>query len=158
MILLKNTNTKSILSTLLYITGIILFITLVGEIVRHIYLIVCNFTFESVVNLITTSIYLYGYFTITRYLIAIVESTYSTPFIENNVNKLRKMGYYLIINTILEGISDFCKKGVSILIGTSNGSIKLSTVMGIILALMCFVIAEVFEKAIKMKEENDLTI
>lgn len=68
------------------------------------------------------------------------------------------MGYYLIINVILEGISDFYKKGVSILIGTSNGSIKLSTVMGIILALMCFVIAEVFEKAIKMKEENDLTI
>ncbi|WP_163249384.1 DUF2975 domain-containing protein [Clostridium niameyense] len=155
---MKNTNTKSILSTLLYITGIILFITLVGEIGRHIYLIVCNFTFESVVNLITTSIYLYGYFTITRYLIAIVESTYSTPFIENNVSRLRKMGYYLIINVILEGISDFYKKGVSILIGTSNGSIKLSTVMGIILALMCFVIAEVFEKAIKMKEENDLTI
>jgi hypothetical protein len=44
------------------------------------------------------------------------------------------------------------------IIGIHKWGITPSTIVYIILALLPFVIAEVFDKAIKIKEENDLTI
>ncbi|HBL4808919.1 TPA: DUF2975 domain-containing protein, partial [Clostridioides difficile] len=42
--------------------------------------------------------------------------------------------------------------------GTDSGGISPLMVISFIFALMCFVIAETFDKAIKIKEDNDLTI
>lgn len=105
-------------------------------------------------------VYLVGYLVVIIMLIKIINSTNSSPFIISNVKRFRVMGVFLTINTIYE-----CVRGYSVnenamikIMGTANGAISPIMVIGVISALMCFVMAEVFKKAIEIKSDNDLTI
>ncbi len=44
------------------------------------------------------------------------------------------------------------------LIGSDNGAVTPIMVALFVTSLMCFVMSEVFDKAIKIKNDNDLTI
>ena len=48
-------------------------------------------------------------------------------------------------------------KSVTI-IGSDSGGITPPMIISLVSALMCFVMGEVFDKAIKIKNESDLTI
>lgn len=105
-------------------------------------------------------LYLVGYLVIIVMLIQIINSTNGSPFVINNVKRFRVMGVFLTINTIYECIKGYSANGNSmiIIIGTGNGAISPIMVIGVISALMCFVMAEVFKKAVEIKNDNDLTI
>ncbi|MDR3595689.1 DUF2975 domain-containing protein [Clostridium sp.] len=98
------------------------------------------------------------YFLIIYDLRKIVYSTKSTPFCFDNVKRFRRIGYYMVFMAILDGIINWKTKSNFILFGSESGSLKGSFVMYIILACIALVLAEIFEKAVEIKDENDLTI
>lgn len=98
------------------------------------------------------------YFFITYDLRKIVYSTNLTPFCFDNVRRFKTIGYGMFMIGILDGIINFKRKSGLELLATSYGSLKGSFIMYIILALMAFVLAEIFKNAVKIKEENDFTI
>lgn len=114
----------------------------------------------SVLNVGAQLVYLVNYLLVVKMLIGIIKSTWETPFIVKNVKRFKVMAWCLTINVAFECFMGYgASKYASIQI-FSNGKGALSPIMiiGIIAALMCFVMAEVFDKAIKIKEDNDLTI
>lgn len=94
----------------------------------------------------------------------IVASNYDSPFIEDNVKGFNRIGVCLFVKAILDYVVDFINGDIKTLIIGTNffeyGDIGItpSLLFNIILALVPFVIAGVLDKAIKIKEENDLTI
>ncbi|WP_250676054.1 DUF2975 domain-containing protein [Paraclostridium ghonii] len=120
--------------------------------------IILNFNFNRISSLIASLVYLYNYVLVSLCLIGIIESTDYTPFIFDNVKRFKKMGYCLFVNAIIECILGYNDPKHMHLIGVGNGGITFPMIICIISALMCFVIGEVFDKAIKIKEENDLTV
>ncbi len=119
-----------------------------------------NIEVMSVLNIVAQLVYLVNYLLVVKMLIGIIKSTWETPFIVKNVKRFKVMAWCLTINVAFECFMGYgASKYASIQI-FSNGKGALSPIMiiGIIAALMCFVMAEVFDKAIKIKEDNDLTI
>lgn len=119
-----------------------------------------NIEVMSVLNVVAQLVYLVNYLLVVKMLIGIIKSTWETPFIVKNVKRFKVMAWCLTINVAFECFMGYgASKYASIQI-FSNGKGALSPIMiiGIIAALMCFVMAEVFDKAIKIKEDNDLTI
>ncbi|MDY6603375.1 DUF2975 domain-containing protein, partial [Clostridioides difficile] len=93
------------------------------------------------------------------FLIFIINSTKYSPFVLENVKRFKVMGCCLLINTIIECVIGYNSNTSLIMIfGDNSGGISPLMVISFIFALMCFVIAETFDKAIKIKEDNDLTI
>lgn len=152
---------KELLSTLLYIFLVLTGFSLVYYFGMGIFFILTDFSFVKVINFFTNGIYNINYCLIVICLIGIIDSTYGTPFIKENVSKFRIMGYCLLINSIFEaiiGYSSGTNRGFVQLIGSDHGAITPIMVALFITSLMCFVISEVFNKAIKIKNDNDLTI
>lgn len=131
---------------------------IIGSVVFGIYKIISDFQVKSFIYSAFLIVSMYIGFIITKCLTEIVETTYYSPFVRENVTRLKKMGYYLIVDIIFEWIIRF----IQYIIGPLTDSEYLfkgnPTSTYFILALLCFVVAEVFNKAIKIKEENDWTI
>lgn len=158
---MKAKKSKEILSTLLYILLALTGISVICMFIMGISILFKDFHISNVINLFTTTIYALNYFLVIMYLISIIESTYDTPFIISNVSKLKIMGYCLLINSIFEciiGYTSGSNNGFVQVIGSDNGAITPIMITLFITSLMCFVIAEVFDRAIEIKEDNDLTI
>lgn len=105
-------------------------------------------------------LYFIGYLVVIIMLIQIIDSTNNSPFIYKNVKRFRVMGVFLTINAVYEcirGYADNKFAGIQIF-STGNGAISPLMMIGLISALMCFVMAEVFKKAVEIKNDNDLTI
>ncbi|MCC0638696.1 MULTISPECIES: DUF2975 domain-containing protein [unclassified Clostridioides] len=118
-----------------------------------------NFSFEKLIITIVRIVYFSDYYIVILFLTFIINSTKYSPFILENVKRFKIMGYCLLINTIIECINGYSVNAGPIKIfGTDNGGISPLMVISFIFSLMCFVIAETFNKAIKIKEDNDLTI
>ncbi|SFD28355.1 DUF2975 domain-containing protein [Clostridium uliginosum] len=98
------------------------------------------------------------YFLIIYTLRKIVYSTDSTPFCFDNVKRFRRIGYYMLVMAIVDGIINWKMKSNFEVFGTNSGSLKLSFIMYIILACIALVLSEIFEKAVEIKDENDLTV
>lgn len=98
------------------------------------------------------------YFLIIYNLRKIVYSTSSTPFCSDNVKRFKRIGYYMFFVAVFDGIINFKRESNFILIGTQHGSLKGSFLMYLILACIAFVLSEIFEKAVEIKNENDLTV
>lgn len=105
-------------------------------------------------------LYFIGYLVVIIMLIQIINSTDNSPFIYKNVKRFRVMGVFLTINVVYECIRGYAGNKFSGIQILSNGRGALSPLMmvGLISALMCFVMAEVFKKAVEIKNDNDLTI
>lgn len=112
------------------------------------------------VNILFEFIYLFNYFNVSRYLLYIIKSCEETPFTKENVRSFNIMGVCLFINSIFECIMGYhAGQNNSIQVfGSQSGAITPGMVICIVASLMCFVIGEAFDKAVKIKEENDLTI
>ncbi|GAA0748184.1 DUF2975 domain-containing protein [Clostridium oceanicum] len=148
---------KSILLEILYIILIFSFMGIIGSVVFAIYKIISDFQVKSFIYSGFVVVSMYIWFMIIKYLTEIVETTYYSPFVRENVTRLKKMGYYLIANVIFEWITRL----IQYIIGPLTDGYTFEgnpTFTYFILALLCFVVAEVFNKAIKIKEENDWTI
>ncbi|PBI39679.1 DUF2975 domain-containing protein [Clostridioides difficile] len=118
-----------------------------------------DFSSDKVIALIARILYFSDYFIVILFLIFIINSTKYSPFVLENVKRFKVMGCCLLINTIIECINGYNLNTNNIRIfGTDSGGISPIMVISFIFALMCFVIAETFDKAIKIKEDNDLTI
>ncbi|MEG2016950.1 MAG: DUF2975 domain-containing protein [Clostridium sp.] len=105
-------------------------------------------------------VYYLNYLLVVKMLIGIIKSTWETPFIIKNVKRFKVMACCLTVNVIFECIIGYGANKYSNIQLFSNGKGAISPMMaiGIIAALMCFVMAEVFKKAVEIKNDNDLTI
>ncbi|WP_027702690.1 DUF2975 domain-containing protein [Metaclostridioides mangenotii] len=149
---------RNMLSAILHFSLVltpILGIVLLGMELNKI--VLSGFTLSKVILFILFVVYIIGFFVIILNLNLIVKSIENTPFIKENVNRFKIIGYFLSAHLGVEFIRP--REGhVMWIIGIHKWGITPSTIVYIILALLPFVIAEVFDKAIKIKDENDLTI
>jgi hypothetical protein len=157
---MNNNNSKSLLTVILYVSLTFLLIFFVSLLIKGAYMILFEFDLTTFfTSAILPSIYFFNYFAVVWYLKKIVDSTYDSPFIVGNVLRLKKMGYFLLVNTVFEffiGLQDMSEIKMVGIGGLK--SVKPVLVMCLIATLICFVLADVFNKAIKIKEDNDLTI
>ena len=98
------------------------------------------------------------YFLVVYNLRKIVYSTNSTPFSFDNVKRFKRIGYYMIFMAVIDGILNWKIESNFNFIGTQSGSLKGSFIMYVILAFIALVLSEIFEKAVEIKKENDLTV
>jgi len=98
------------------------------------------------------------YFLVVYNLRKIVYSTNSTPFSFDNVKRFKRIGYYMIFMAVIDGILNWKIESNFNFIGTQSGSLKGSFIMYVILACIALVLSDVFEKAVEIKKENDLTV
>ncbi|KOR25365.1 DUF2975 domain-containing protein [Clostridium sp. L74] len=97
-------------------------------------------------------IYSIFYYLIASNIIFIINNSKKNPFTMNTVKKFDRTGIYLIIVSIMNFITNHS----NILRSDTN---KVSNVGFILLSgIICFVISNILYKAIKIKEDNDLTI
>ncbi|HBP64063.1 MAG TPA: hypothetical protein DD730_07295 [Desulfosporosinus sp.] len=82
----------------------------------------------------------------------------TTPFSLENVSGFRKMSMYITFAGGVDFINSVLNKNFNILRFDSAGPIRIDIISFLILAGTVLVIAEVLEKAIKIKDENDFTI
>ncbi|CEQ18111.1 DUF2975 domain-containing protein [Paraclostridium sordellii] len=157
---MKATFSKDILSFILYFLVLALGIGFVGFPIMTLQKF-NNFDLFSVFNAIINLVYILMYLTVVLCLIKIISSTLVSPFIKENVKRFKIMGCCLIVNTIFECIIGYNVAAISksvTIIGSDSGGITPPMIICLISALMCFVMGEVFDKAIKIKSESDLTI
>ena len=152
---------KSVLFVLLHLMLAMLGIVLLMIPVVFISSLVSNFSFLMLLNLFLNAMYICNYFIVIKKLLSIIKTTDTTPFTFNNVKNFKIMGYCLCINSIFEFIIGY--KGSQYIgniqiLATDIGAVTPTMIVCFISALMCFVIAEIFSKAIEIKEDNDLTI
>jgi len=158
MLFMKTYFFRNMLSTILHlflvfipIFGIILIIHELHEI------FVTGYNFKKIALLIIGIIYLVGCFLIVFNLIKIIFNIDEDPFVRDNVRRLKIIGYLLLANAVFELVQPLDHPSMRF-IATDNYGLTPEKLIYFIIASVCFVIAEVFDKAIKIKEENDLTI
>ncbi len=64
----------------------------------------------------------------------------------------------MMLLSIIDGIVNFKEKSNLQIMSIGYGSLKGSRIFYLILGLLSLVLAEIFKKAVKIKDENDLTI
>jgi hypothetical protein len=83
-----------------------------------------------------------------------------TPFTLDNVRGFRKISIYIIIIGVVHSINGILNNSLGLPFSFDNttGLMKADIVLYLILAGTIAVIAEVLEKAVHLKDENDLTV
>lgn len=102
-----------------------------------------------------------SYLIITILLLSILNSSRGSVFINKNVYRFRNIGYILFIIFIVGYILTLAEggpTGMRIIDLFPGVFLTFPMAIDLVVALMCFVIADIFRKAIKIKEDNDLTI
>lgn len=101
-----------------------------------------------------------SYFIIIKSLIEVLNSSEYSLFVKENVKRFKLIGYLLLLNSIIEFISTFGTTGEGMrFIDLGFGFyFTVPVFVYFITSLMSFVVADGFIKAIKIKEDNDLTI
>lgn len=127
--------------------GILLFMFMVGP-----------FVYKFSIQLIIYLLVCLTYFMIIYNLRKIVYSTDSTPFCADNVKRFKYIGYYMILISISDAIINFKVPSNFELFATQHGSLKGSFLIYLVITCIAFVLAEIFEKAVILKNEHDLTI
>ncbi|WP_297132367.1 DUF2975 domain-containing protein [Terrisporobacter sp.] len=160
--MLKNSmKTKNILTTSLIILFFLLGITLLLGIVMGIPYIVNNI--GNMTNIVAgVGLFILGsiYFIMIILILEIVSSSKVNIFVKANVKRFRQIGYLLLLNLIIDYISMLFNgvTGMRFLDVAPGVFITPSMSIYFISGLLCFVIADAFDQAIKIKEDNDLTI
>lgn len=81
------------------------------------------------------------------------------PFIESNIKRFNNIAYCIFSVGFLYIIATYPIPGSGAdLIATPYGSIKVSSFIFIVLGCIALLLAEIFSQAMKIKEENDMTI
>lgn len=160
--MMSNKLIKNLLSSILHILFFLLGLVIVtGGFKSFIYL--C-FSGEATLqgSIYGTLMFILGvsYFVIIKSLIEVLNSSEYSLFVKENVKRFRLIGYLLLLNSIIEFISTFgtTGKGMRFLDLGFGFYFTVPVFVYFITSLMSFVVADGFTKAIKIKEENDLTI
>lgn len=160
--MLKNaTKTKSVLST-----SLILIFFMLGLILLMAVIIGIPYIFNNIKD---TNKIVYGigafvigitYFMMIISLLDIVSSSKANIFIKSNVKQFKRIGYLLLVNlgidyvfSIIYGVS-----GMRFVDLAPGVFITPSMCIYFIVGLLCFVIADAFDEAIIIKEENEFTV
>ncbi|ENK1244619.1 DUF2975 domain-containing protein [Clostridium botulinum] len=114
--------------------------------------------YGNIIDILVAIIILAIYIIISWNLLKIISSIDSTPFTLKNVKSFKIIGYLMILLSIVDGIVNFKKKSNLQIMSIGYGSLKGSCIFYLILGLLALVLAEVFKKAVQIKDENDLTI
>ncbi|WP_434297967.1 DUF2975 domain-containing protein [Clostridium sporogenes] len=114
--------------------------------------------FHNISSILVSLLIIAVYLVIAWNLLKIVYSIESNPFTLKNVKSFKIIGYFMIFLSIIDGIVNLKKPSNFIIMGTENISIKPSCILYLVLGIMALVLAEIFKKAVKIKNENDLTI
>ena len=134
---------KVILNLTIFLCGFILLTVIFGSIL-----------FIKEISYIDSAIYILTYsvfFIIVYNLIKIVYSINSNPFTLENVKCFKIIGCLIIFLSFIDAIVNFKKPSDFLLWGSEN-------ISSLVLGFMALVLAEIFKKAVKIKDENDLTI
>ncbi|MGU9539461.1 DUF2975 domain-containing protein [Clostridium tepidum] len=111
-----------------------------------------NYKIPLLLLALISIVYSIFYYLIASNIIFIINNSKTNPFTMNTVKKFDKTGIYLIIVSIMNFITNHS----NILRSDTN---KVSNVGFILLSgIICFLISNILYKAIKIKEDNDLTI
>lgn len=144
---------------ILNITLVIFFMVLIGGILSTLFNteIVQN---EKIVSVIVKLLSGYIIFSILILLRKIISSVSNkNPFCKENINRFKKIGYYIIAMGVLYGITDFFNgQNDSGLITTPYGSIGSEIFIFILLGCLALLLSEIFYEAMEIKNENDMTI
>lgn len=160
--MLKNaTKTKSVLSNFL----IVLFFML-GLILMMGVIIGIPYIFNNIkdINKIVSAICGFGigiiYLIIIVSLSDIVSSSKINIFIRANVNRFKRIGYLLLINLVIDYVFSiiYGVSGMRFVDVAPGVFLTPSMCVYFISGLLCFVIADAFDEAITIKEENELTV
>lgn len=129
---------------------------------------IANFLFHSseyskmyLYSNIYTSI-IFPLFSVILYKIhTIIKSLSSNPFTENNIKNFKIIYRCMMIITLLNGLFTYPlyspDTGLEIL-KTSYGKLKPSCILYFVLAVVSLTLSYIFEKAVEIKNENDLTV
>lgn len=109
---------------------------------------------NSCINLITCLIYFFIIYNLHK----IVYSTTLSPFCHTNTIRFKIIGYCMVFIAVIDGVVNFKSKSGFELFATKYGSLKISFLIYIVLACIALVLSEIFEEAVEIKNENDLTI
>lgn len=149
---------RNMLSTILHL--FLVFIPIIGiiAVMFDIPRIFTNgFKIMEVAAFIFGIVYLAGCFLVVYNLIKIIFNIDKDPFVRDNVRRLKIIGYLLLANAILSLAEPLGNHTMQFL-AIGNYGLTPEKLVYFIIASVCFVIAEVFDKAINIKDENDLTI
>ncbi|ENK0839601.1 DUF2975 domain-containing protein [Clostridium botulinum] len=98
-------------------------------------------------------------------LLKIVFSMDSTPFSLKNVKSFKIIGYLMVLLSLidaLDSIINFKKSddivALGIMLEDRIIGIRPNCILYLVLGIMALVLAEIFKKAVQIKNENDLTI
>ncbi len=100
-------------------------------------------------------IYLFGLNRLKKIANSIV---HKKPFTAANVVFFKQIGYSIFTLGIINTILNFPSMEGPLLIGTPYGSIKPDIFVYLILGSLALVLAEIFNEALNIKNENELTI
>jgi len=158
---MSNNLAKRVLSTSLTVLAFILGIVLIISVFMGIPYIFNNI--GNVRNIVSeASVFIIGisFFMIIILLLRIVSSSKVSIFINKNVKRFKVIGYILFVNLVIEYISMICNGLTGMRLIDLAPGIFITPGMAIyfVSALVCFVIADAFHEAIKIKEDNELTI
>ncbi|EJO5348366.1 DUF2975 domain-containing protein [Clostridium botulinum] len=109
---------------------------------------------KSIISFIVFILYFITIYTLKK----ILNSLYSNIFSLNNVKNFKIIGYCMLFLSFIDGFIKFKEKSNIQILSTSYGSLKVSCIFYLVLGFMALVLAEIFKKAVHIKNQNDLTI
>ena len=100
------------------------------------------------------------YFVIIISLLEIVSTSKLNIFIKSNVKQFKRIGYLLLINLGIDYVFSaiYGVTGIRFIDLAPGIFITPSMCIYFVSGLLCFVIADAFDKAIIIKEENEFTV
>ena len=158
---MKNNLAKRSLTTLITIITFILGVALIISVFAGIPYILENLSnFNNITSALRFFIIGITFFIILILLLEIASSSKNSIFISENVKRFRFIGYMLFVNGINEYITMLVNgvSGIRIFDLAPGIFITIGMAVYFIVALICFVISDSFDEAIRIKEDNNLTI
>ena len=115
---------------------------------------------EQGVAMLMALIYSLGYFTIVLMLKRVVGTILFTrnPFVEENVIRFKRVGYTFFILAAFEVIRAGMSLSEAFKNSVPGGQFVGSLFMTLFMGCVMLVLADVFKFAMKIKEDNDLTV
>ncbi|MEW9079626.1 DUF2975 domain-containing protein [Terrisporobacter glycolicus] len=160
--MLKNTTkTKSILSSSLIMLFFALGLILIMAVFMGIPFIFNN-SKDTGTLVFYIGVFIIGltYLTMIAFLLDIVSTSRVNIFVKSNVKKFKNIGSLLLVNLILDYILTIINgvSGLRFLDLAPGVFITPGMAIYFIAGLLCFVIADAFDQAITIKEENEYTV
>ncbi|OEF97067.1 DUF2975 domain-containing protein [Desulfuribacillus alkaliarsenatis] len=156
--MVKNKSFFNMMRVILNISIIVLAMTVVGAILTALFSEIDNLSRISnvVMSIIGGALILYILISL-KSIVKTVEER--NPFIASNIKKFKHIAYSIFAIAFLYTIATYPQSNSGIeLIATPYGSIKISVFIFIVLGFLALLLAEIFSQAIKIKDENDMTI